>query len=410
MITRKPQLRLENIEGIWRNSDEVLLENEVSLIHRSLKIMLSEVNEIKEAKKTSLLLSEKEFLFLRNQFGYQINDFVCCFDFNRIQNLSLRRNIAKYSYHILTCILNIIEKSKVDNVAQTSLHLVKDRLYKSCKICLNYYFPSKAIKSLENCIPSDDSVLSPFSKTKIEAHNDNQNTNLTETPPKSSFRMRPNYKLPNPSPFHTSIESPSIGTIEFKNGSNTRYNSCENLSIEFNKHENNNEDDLSLSNSEFFPKEFQHPLPIDETKRRLREKLMKKEVKNLNKKIEYNKEINNPNSPFSGKQLYSSWGSENSDNSDLQIEDLVSSSNNTIKINQKILTINNNMECTRIASELAETLVEPNRTKRIKKETYQQSIERSIELLKSLGICYNLKPNILSKKMFHTIEQITDYS
>ncbi|KAH8739404.1 hypothetical protein FG386_000376 [Cryptosporidium ryanae] len=420
MITKKAPARIETIEGIWKDSYETLSENEVSLIHRSLKVMLSEANEIREVKKASLLLSEKDFLFLVNQFENPITDFVSCFDFERIQNLSFRRNIAKYSYHILTCILNIIEKSKICDVSQTSLHLVKDKLYKSCQICLNYYFPSKAIKSLESCTFIDESVSSPTlykkkDKTKTGDFNNYQNSHLLETPPKTSSKVGLYCNLPNPSPFHTAIGSPSNAQIEFKNDSNTRYNSYENLSVEFegNKKDNtNNFNNNFLCDSEFFPREFQHPLPIEETKRRLKEKLMKKEANNLNKKIQFIKEINNvPNSTLNDKlQLCSSWGSENSgDNSDLQVEDLVSPCNGILKIKQKIQNVNDNMECTRIASELAETLTEPNRTKRIKKEIYQQSIERSIELVKSLGICYNLKPNILSKKMFHTIEQITDY-
>ncbi|OII73185.1 uncharacterized protein cubi_02417 [Cryptosporidium ubiquitum] len=401
----KPVIKLKGIEQIWKNSTDILSFEETSIIQKSLKHMSNEIKELKECKQS---LSNSEVLDIYKRFGDLINCFATHFDFNRVKILSQRRSIAKYSYHILICIINIIE--------DRSIQLDKESLIKSCQICLNYYFPSKAIKTIES-----NSCKTEFGLNgTIEKTDSKRSLDFYNTPPRNSHTTDISNFFPNPSPFNLSLKSPLSSQNPNYYQSVTRYSSSENclsdysnLQIQYNQEESFN------CESEFFPSEFQFPMPIEEAKRRLREKLLRKEMSEIKKlkSLESNQqtEYSNLNSPLKNKSLVHSWGTEQSDKSDLHIEDLVAPSINRHK-NSKIFSFGQNLqfqadlwESTKVAAQLAETLPEPYRTRRIRREIYQQSIERSVELLKSLEICNNFRPGVLTKTMIHTIERIIDY-
>lgn len=404
----KPVIKLKGIEQIWKNSTDILSPEEIAIIQKSLKHMSNEVKELKESRKS---LSYSEVFDIYNRFGDLINSFVAHFDFNRVKILAQRRSIAKYSYHILICIISIVE--------DRSPHFDKESLIKSCQTCLNYYFPSKAIRTFESNLSMpelemNNSARGPDSKKGPDTYN---------TPPRSlSCSMDAPSLLPNPSPFHLSLKSPSSSKSQTQYQSVTRYNSSENCYSDFpNLRIPQSQEESFSCQSEFFPNEFQLPLPIEEAKRKLREKLLKKEMHECKKfkNLELSHQMANlhhPNSPQKRKSLLHSWGSEHSDkSSDLHIEDLASysvssqKSNRALPFRQKLQLLPDLWESTKVAAQLAETLPEPHRTRRIRREIYQQSIERSIELLKSLKICNNFRPGVLTKTMIHTVEGIIDY-
>lgn len=401
----KPVIKLKGIEQIWKNSTDILSLEETSIIQKSLKHMSNEIKELKESKQS---LSHSEVVDIYKRFGDLINCFVTHFDFNRAKVLSQRRSIAKYSYHILICIINIIEDRCVE--------LDKESLIKSCQICLNYYFPSKAIKTIES-----NSYRTEFDLSKtIQKTESKKSFDFYNTPPRNSLTMDISNFLPNPSPFNLSLRSPLSSQNPTSQQSLTRYSSSENCMFDYpNLQIQCNQEESLNCESEFFPNKFQLPMPIEEAKRRLREKLLKKEMSEIKKlknlELNHQTEYNNLNSPLKIKSLIHSWGSEQSDKSDLHIDDLVASSSNPHK-NGKVFSSRQNIqfqpdlwESTKVASQLAETLPEPYRTRRIRREIYQQSIERSVDLLKSLQICNNFRPGVLTKTMMHTIERIIDY-
>ncbi|TRY50878.1 Uncharacterized protein CTYZ_00001479 [Cryptosporidium tyzzeri] len=402
----RPVIKLKGIEPIWKNSTDILSFEETSIIQKSLKHMSNEIKELKECKQS---LSYLEVVDIYKRFGDLINCFVTHFDFNRVKIFSQRRSIAKYSYHILICIINIIEDK--------SFQLDKEILVKSCQICLNYYFPSKAIKQMES-----NSNKSEFDLNSSSQRFDlNRSQDLCSTPPRSSVSMDISNFLPNPSPFNLSLISPGSSSISIHQQPITRYNSSENCLSEYtNLHIQHNQEESFSCESEFFPNEFQLPMPIEEAKRRLREKLLRKEISDMkkqkNKEPDYQSDYSNLSSPLKSKSLLHSWGSEQSDKSELHIEDLAGASSENPYKSNKVVNIKHNLqtqsdfwESTKVAAQLAETLPEPHRTRRIRKEIYQQSIERSVELLKSLGICRNFRPSVLTKTMIHTVECIIDY-
>ncbi|KAH8584352.1 uncharacterized protein ELE39_002446 [Cryptosporidium sp. chipmunk genotype I] len=402
----KPVIKLKGIEQIWKNSTDILSLEEISIIQKSLKHMSNEVKELKECKQS---LSYSEVVDIYKRFGDLINCFVTHFDFNRVKIFSQRRSIAKYSYHILICIINIIE--------DRSFQLDKESLVKSCQICLNYYFPSKAIKQMESNSNRPEFDLNRNSQM-IDL---NRKQDFYNTPPRSSVSIDISNFLPNPSPLNLSLKSPGSSSVPVHQQPVTRYSSSENCLYDYsNLYIQHNQEEPFSCESEFFPNEFQLPMPIEEAKRRLREKLLRKEMSEMKKhKIkdsDYQSDYSSLSSPLKSKSLLHSWGSEQSDKSDLHIEDLAAtSSDNTYKSN-KVFSIKQNpqvqsdfWESTKVASQLAETLPEPYRTRRIRREIYQQSTERSVELLKSLGICKNFRPSVLTKTMIHTIERIIDY-
>ncbi|KAJ1613102.1 hypothetical protein OJ253_364 [Cryptosporidium canis] len=401
----KPIIKLKGIEQIWKNSTDILSLEEISIIQKSLKCMSNEVKDLKDSKKT---LSYSEVFDVYNRFGELINCFVTHFDFNRVQTLSQRRSIAKYAYHILVCIINII--------GDRCPHLDKESLIKSCQICLNYYFPSKAIKTLESYPNKPDFETNDTTKWL------DSNIYLDQygTPPRNAFSTDIANILPIPSPFNFSLASPSSSKNPTNYQSVTRHNSSENCFSDYPNLRIQADHEESLSGqSEFFPSEFQLPLPIEEAKRKLREKLLKKEMyeskKLKNLEFGQQQDLSHLNSPFKNKSLFHSWGSDQSDKSDLQVEDLVGYSINSQKSSKGFNFRRRPQfqpdvwESTKVAAQLAETLPEPHRTRRIRREIYQQSIERSVELLKSLEICNNFRPGVLTKTMIHTVEGIIDY-
>ncbi|KAF7457083.1 hypothetical protein HWI79_2432 [Cryptosporidium felis] len=401
MTLLKPIIKLKSIDKIWKDSLDILSTDEVSLIQKSLKYMSNEIKEVKDSKQP---FSQAEISLVSQNFGDMINDFVTHFDFNRVIILSQRRSIAKYCYHILISLIDILESN--------SLNIDKESLFKSCQICLNYYFPSKALKNLESHNQNSDP------ESYLPTNNLRSNKSLDfifKTPPRNLPTFEKLSTLPNPSPFNTSQRSPSRLQNSGSQHSITRYNSSENCLYEDpNGLCNLNAFENPGFESEFFPNDFQFPMPIEEAKRRLREKLLKKEISGIRKSRCPNLGQEFPQILRRNKSLFQSWGSEETDKSDLQIEDLGPS--NILQKNIKLQTQRikfpiqvDEWESTKVAAHLAETLPEPQRTRRIRKEIYQQSIWRSVELLKDLEVCQDLKPNVLTKTMFHTIENIIDY-
>ncbi|KAL7066090.1 hypothetical protein ACR3K2_34750 [Cryptosporidium serpentis] len=430
---------LELLENICKTESPILTNNEIVNIHKYLK----KIVDLLKGYRSELSLSRVDVLEIYNLYGISLNNFVTNFNFCRIRSQESRRSIAKYSYYILICIIDI--------VSQIGEERLKVNLVRSCHICLKYYIPSKALSAMCNLDKKKSLLLieSPINNLNY-SEVDKYESIVTRTPiaERRNTILDSPICIPSPSPFHgkSPINCLYETTYSQKYDNNvTRYNipsgiftDSPKLVIENTNHKSF--DFADISDSEFFPKSFVSPLPIVEMKQKMIQKKKKAEslqnfanLKNTVRPLEEDNALyldiqeqeqeQIPSSctidnskPYIDLNkymgLYNSWESSKSDKSDLQIEDLASFSHLSMTSlrnkNYSNHIYNDLWEAAEIAAELAESLPEPQRTLRIRREVYQQSVDRSVELMMNLGVCHHLRPTVLSKTMYHTIECILD--
>ncbi|OII76387.1 hypothetical protein cand_027100 [Cryptosporidium andersoni] len=426
---------LELLENICK-TESLLTNNEIVNIHKCLK----KIADFLKGYRGKLSLFRVDVLEIYNLYGISLDNFVTNFNFCRIRSQESRRSIAKYSYYILICIIDIVSR-----VGEERL---KVNLVRSCHICLKYYIPSKALSAM--CSLDKKKSLLPI-ESPINKLNDSEVDKYESIGTRTPITERRNTILdspiciPSPSPFHG--KSPvnylyETTYIQKYDNDVTKYNipsgiftDSPKLVIENVNHKSF--DFTDISDSEFFPKSFASPLPIVEMKQKMIQKKKAESLQNFanlrntvrsleedntlyldiqeQEQIPSSCKINNSKTYIGLNKhmgLNHSWESSRSDKSDLQIEDLASFSHLSMTSlrnkNYSNHIYNDLWEAAEIAAELAESLPEPQRTLRIRREVYQQSVDRSVELMMNLGVCHHLRPTVLSKTMYHTIECILD--